>query len=78
MLPTLDAGYDLAFFDGHTPVPALHTALRKLLRTGGTLITANLNHGGTADAVSKALFEGKSWRSALIDDDGETAISVKL
>ena len=27
VLPTLDAGYDLAFFDGHTPVPALHTAL---------------------------------------------------
>ncbi len=78
VLPTLDAGYDLAFFDGHTPVPALHTALRKLLRTGGTLITANLNHGGTAEAVSKALFEGKSWRSALVDEDGETAISVKL
>ena len=26
----------------------------------------------------KALFDGKSWRSALVDDDGETAISVKL
>ena len=49
-----------------------------LLRTGGTLITANLNHGGTADAVRKALFDGKSWRSALVDEDGETAISVKL
>jgi predicted O-methyltransferase YrrM len=78
VLPTLDPGYDVAFFDGHTPAPALHTALRKLLRTGGVLITANLNHGGTADAVAKALFDGKSWRSALIDDDGETAISVKL
>lgn len=78
VLPTFDAGYDLAFFDGRAPVPALHTALRKLLRTGGTLITANLNHGGTAEAVSKALFEGKIWRSALVDDDGETAISVKL
>jgi predicted O-methyltransferase YrrM len=78
VLPTLDPGYDLAFFDGHTPVPALHTALRKLLRTGGVLITANLNHGGTADAVAKALFDGKSWRSALVDDAGETAISVKL
>jgi predicted O-methyltransferase YrrM len=78
MLPTLDPGFDLAFFDGGTPVPALHTALRNLLRTGGMLITANLNHGGTADAVSRALFEGKKWRSALVDDDGETAISVKL
>lgn len=78
VLPTLEAGYDVAFFDGHTPVPALHKSLHALLRTGGTLITANLNHGGTADAVHAALFDGKSWRSALIDDEGETAISVKL
>ena len=78
VLPTLDPGYDVAFFDGHTPAPALHKTLRGLLRTGGTLITANLNHGGTADAVRKALFDGKTWRSALLDEDGETAISVKL
>jgi len=77
VLPTLDPGYDVAFFDGHAPVPALHKRLHGLLRTGGTLITANLNHGGTADAVRKALFDGKTWRSALIDEDGETAISVK-
>jgi predicted O-methyltransferase YrrM len=78
VLPGLDPGYDVAFFDGHTPSPALHKTLRGLLRTGGTLITANLDHGGTAEAVRKALFDGKSWRSALIDEDGETAISVKL
>jgi predicted O-methyltransferase YrrM len=78
VLPTLDPGYDVAFFDGHTPVPGLHKTLRGLLRTGGTLITANLNHGGTADAVRKTLFDGKSWRSALVDEAGETAISVKL
>jgi predicted O-methyltransferase YrrM len=78
VLPTLDPGYDVAFFDGGAPVPALHKALRGLLRTGGTLITANLNHGGTADTVRKTLFEGKAWRSAFVDDKGETAISVKL
>jgi predicted O-methyltransferase YrrM len=78
ILATLDPGYDLAFFDGNAPIPALHTALRNLLRTGGVLITANLNHGGTADAVSRALFDGKSWRSALIDEAAETAVSVKL
>lgn len=78
VLPTLDPGYDVAFFDGNTPTPALHKALRGLLRTGGTLITANLNHGGTAETVRKALFEGKTWRSAFVDEDGETAISVKL
>lgn len=78
VLSTLDPGYDVAFFDGHTPTPTLHKTLRGLLRVGGTLITANLNHGGSADAVRKALFDGKSWRSALVDEDGETAISVKL
>jgi predicted O-methyltransferase YrrM len=78
VLPTLDPGYDVAFFDGQAPSPALHKALRGLLRTGGTLITANLNHRATPEAVRKALFERKSWRSALIDEAGETAISVKL
>jgi predicted O-methyltransferase YrrM len=78
VLPTLEPPYDVAFFDGHTPVPALHLTLGKLLRPGGLLITANLNHGGTADQVAKALFEGTSWRSALVDDEGETAVSVKL
>ena len=77
-LPTLKPDYDVSFFDGQTPVPALHKALHGLLRPGGTLITANLNHGGTAEAVRKTLFDGKTWRSALVDDDGETAISVKL
>jgi hypothetical protein len=37
-----------------------------------------LSHGGTADAVTRALFDGKSWRSALAGEEGETAISVKL
>lgn len=78
VLPMFKPGYDVAFFDGHTPLPALHKTLRQLLRPGGVLITANLNHGGTADAVRTALFDGKTWRSALVDEDGETAISVKL
>ena len=78
VLATLDPSYDVAFFDGHSPVPALHRTLHGLLRTGGTLITANLNHGGAADAVRKALFDGDAWRSAFVDEDGESAISVKL
>jgi predicted O-methyltransferase YrrM len=78
VLPTLAAGYDLAFFDGYTPVPSLHSMLRDLLQPGGVLLTANINHGGTANAVASALFDGASWRSAYVDDDGETAISVKL
>jgi predicted O-methyltransferase YrrM len=74
----LEGPYDVAFFDGNTPVPALHQALHGLLRTGGVLITANLNHGGTANTVKAVLFDGKTWLSTLVDEDGETAISVKL
>ncbi len=77
VLPTLDPGYDVAFFDGQSPSPELHKTLRGLLRTGGTLITANLNHRNTPEAVRRTLFDGKSWRSAYVDADGETAISVK-
>lgn len=78
VLPTLSSGYDLAFFDGYTPVAAVHSLLRDRLRRGGVLLTANINHGGTANAVANALFDGTSWRSAFVDHDGETAISVKL
>jgi hypothetical protein len=56
----------------------LHATLRKLLRPSGVLITGNLNHAGTAYTVHAALFDGKLWRSTLLDEDGETAISIKL
>src|SRR5712692_10585633 len=77
VLPTLEPGYDLAFFDGHTPVPKLHRELHRLLRPRGVLVTANLNHGGTADAVCEALLDQRSWLTAFVDEDRETAISIK-
>ena len=43
------------------------------MRVRRRLVTANLNHGGTADAVYAALFDGKSWRSTLVDEDGGSA-----
>jgi predicted O-methyltransferase YrrM len=78
VLPTLDPGYDLAFFDGHTPMPKLHSQLRRLLRPAGVLITANLNHGGTADAVCRGLLDQHEWLTAFVDEEHETAISIKL
>ena len=78
VLPKLEPGYDLAFFDGHSPVPKLHAQLHRLLRPRGVLVTANLNHGGTANAVCEALLEERSWLTAFVDDDRETAISIKL
>jgi predicted O-methyltransferase YrrM len=78
VLPKLEPGYDLAFFDGHTPVPRLHAELHRLLRPRGMLVTANLNHGGTADVVCEALLDARSWLTAFVDEDRETAISIKL
>jgi len=78
VVPTLAPGYDLIFFDGRTPLPKLHEQLRRLLRPRGVLITANLNHGGTADAVCEALLDGGVWLTAFVDDERETAISIKL
>jgi predicted O-methyltransferase YrrM len=78
VLPTLEAGYDLAFFDGPSPVPDLHAELHRLLRPRGLLVTANLNHGGTADAVCEALLDERVWLTAFVEESRETAISIKL
>jgi predicted O-methyltransferase YrrM len=78
VVKTLKGPYDVAFFDGGTPVPAVHEILRKLLRPRGLLITANLNHGGTADNVLAALLDAKRWLTAFIDENRETGISMKL
>jgi hypothetical protein len=59
-------------------MPKLHAELRRLLWPRGVLVTANLNHGGTADAVCEALLDERSWLTAFVDEDHETAISIKL
>lgn len=73
----LDPGYDVAFFDGFTPSRPLLKDLRRLLRARGLLISANLTHTG-ADAYLAALQERKSWLTAFIDEEHETALSIKL
>ena len=78
VLSTLDPGYDLAFFDGYTPTPPILAALRKLLRSRGVLVSANLTHGGEADAYRATLLDPESWLTAFVGADRETAISIKL
>jgi predicted O-methyltransferase YrrM len=77
VLPTFDPGYDLAFFDGFTPGKPLLAVLTRLLRTGGTLISANLTHDGS-EAYRDALLNERAWLTAFLDEEGETAISIKL
>jgi predicted O-methyltransferase YrrM len=73
----LDPGYDVAFFDGFTPSRPLLKELRRLLRARGLLISANLTHAG-AEPYLATLQEKKSWLTAFIDEDHETALSIKL
>ena len=77
VLRRLDPGYDVAFFDGFTPSRPLLKDLRRLLRARGLLISANLTHAGS-DAYLAALHEKKSWLTAFIDEEHETALSIKL
>jgi predicted O-methyltransferase YrrM len=78
VLRTLDPGYDVAFFDGFTPAPTILADLRYLLRGRGTLISANLTHGGEALAYRDALLDDDAWLTAFVGDDRETAVSIKL
>ena len=83
MLPTLDPGYDVAFFDGQTPSPALHKTLRGLLRTGGTLITANLNHArygrsGAQGVVRRQILAQRAGRRGWRDRDQREAVTPPL
>ena len=77
VLRGLDPGYDVAFFDGFAPPRPLLRELRRLLRARGLLISANLDHGG-AEAYLAALQDKKTWLTAFIDDEHETALSIKI
>jgi predicted O-methyltransferase YrrM len=77
VLRGLDPGYDVAFFDGFTPSRPLLEEMRRLLRARGLLISANLTHSG-ADTYLAALQDKKAWLTAFIDEDHETALSIKL
>jgi predicted O-methyltransferase YrrM len=78
VLPTLEAGYDLAFFDGFSPTPDYLRTFGKLLRPRGVLISSNLHF---RDAETRAyrdlLFGGGQWLTTAIAD-GDTAMSVRL
>ena len=48
-----------------------------VLLARGLLISANLTHGG-AEAYLAALQDKKTWLTAFIDEDHETALTIKL
>lgn len=66
VVPTLTAGYDLAFFDGYAPPPDLLTALSSCLRPDGLLVATNLDLG---DGQFRSLLSSDSgWETVLVED----------
>ena len=78
VLPTLEPGYDIVFFDGYAPTLNNLDRLRSLLRSGGVLISANLDLGGDGDAVRQSLGDPARWLTSFMAEAGRTAVSVKL
>lgn len=79
LLPNLSPGYDLAFFDGYAPTLANLAELRRLLRPGGLLISANQQLAGpeTADYHAQ-LLDARDWLTAPLGDGSDMALSVRL
>lgn len=79
VLPRLDPGYDIVFFDGFAPTPKILDMVTTLLKTRGLLISANQTLGGKdTDAYRAAIMDPESWLTAFVGPEQETALSVKL
>lgn len=76
ILPTLQDGYDVIFFDANTPQKKFLPEFERILKTNGLLITTNLflkdSKGGK---YLVELQNEKKWSTALFAD---TALSVRV
>ena len=59
VMPKLPNDYDIAFFDGLSPTPAMLMELHRKLRSGGTLICANFDFAGSG--CDKFLKDTSLW-----------------
>jgi predicted O-methyltransferase YrrM len=79
VLPRLDPGYDIVFFDGFAPTPKILKLITALLKTRGLLISANQTIAGKdTEAWRAAILDPENWLTAFIGPEQETALSVKL
>ena len=79
VLPRLDPGYDIVFFDGYAPTPKILKLIVALLKTRGLLISANQTLAGKdTEAYRAAILDPENWLTAFVGTDKETALSVKL
>ena len=80
VLPTLQAGFDMAFFDGFAPTVPLLKGLQDLLAVGGHLVCGNLGLASARDAHSlRALLENSArWQMCEALENGATTVARKL
>jgi predicted O-methyltransferase YrrM len=79
-LPKLGSVYDLVFFDGYVPDRPTILMLRDRLRTGGTLVCANLDltAGSGAMELMNELSDPMYWRRDGVLEAGATVILTKI
>jgi len=75
VLPQLPGDYDIAFFDGLSPTPAMIMDLHRKLRPGGTLICANFDFAGSG--CEKVLKDITLWTMVGQLEGGGTQIVRK-
>jgi len=80
ILGRLEAGYDLAFFDGFAPPLATIARVRDLLGIGGMLVCSNiqLGHGRAARQLAQDLDDPGKWQALSPIESGSTAVRLKL
>jgi predicted O-methyltransferase YrrM len=78
VLPGLDPGYGLAFFDGYAPSLADMDAFERLVAPGGVLLSANVNLAGAeTGAYAARLADPGRWASLELPGVAGTWLSVR-
>lgn len=78
LLPHLEPGYDLAFFDGYAPLLGDLVALERLLRPGGLLVSANQRLAGDETSACRArLLDERHWLSAPLSNGSDMVLSIR-
>ena len=79
VLPNLEGGFDIAFFDGFAPSMALLERLQALLAVGGYLVCGNLGLAKPREAhqLRAWLDNTAAWQACPALEDGATAVARK-
>ncbi len=77
ILPTLESNtYDLIFFDGYGAKLIYYADFERILKSGGTLITANQHLKSTETEYFKQLEDTSKWQ--FVEEFADTKIYKKL